>query len=86
MRFLLSPFFRFRPAAPGTEFGSKFDANKNPSCTIPVASAAGKSNTASNPFFSEGKPKYSHRTPRFSVRSDVIFQSSAMNAFRSFIR
>ena len=34
--------FRSRPEAPGTEAGSKFDANTKPSCTLPVASAASK--------------------------------------------
>ena len=47
---LLSAVFRFRPAAPGTELGSKFDAKTNPSWTSPVSRAAGKSKTASRPF------------------------------------
>ena len=40
---LRSEMFRSRPAAPGTAAGSKFDAKTKPSCTLPVASAAGKS-------------------------------------------
>ena len=83
---VLSAVVRFKPAAPGTESGLKFEAKTKPSWISPVSRAAGKSKTASMPFASDGKPKYSHRTPRFSVSFGLILQSSAMNAFTSVIR
>jgi hypothetical protein len=38
---LLPAFFNPSPAAPGTEFSLKLEANRNPSWIKPVASAAG---------------------------------------------